>query len=64
MKNHKQNNKSQIPKIKQISPAGVSGETITEISNSKRDIAELSPFWSLDIGILNLFEIWCLNIGI
>jgi len=41
------NHKSQIPKIKQI--------PITQISNSKRDIAELSPFWSLDIRILNLF---------
>jgi hypothetical protein len=41
------NNKSQIPKTKQI--------LITQIQNSKRDFSSISPFGSLDIRILKLF---------
>jgi len=36
-------------KFKQISPTGVSGETITQISNSKRDNTDHSLFGLLDI---------------
>ena len=61
----KQNNKSQnIPtgtpggaKIKQISPSGVSGETITEIPNRKQDISKHLLFRSLVFCIWLLFVI-------
>jgi hypothetical protein len=43
------NSKLQIPNNKQI--------TMTEIPNSKH-------VWSLDIGIWNLFVIWCLEFEI
>jgi len=43
----KQNNKSQISNAKQIPPTGVSGETITKISNSKQRLSEYSLFRSL-----------------
>jgi hypothetical protein len=46
-----QNYKLQAPNIKQI--------PMTKIQNSKP-----SMFWSLDIGVCDLFVIWCLLFGI